>query len=298
MLVERLLGNLGVTVDPFATCGVAPHWSLRLPALDWVTLHFVLQGTGMVTWATGTAAVARHGLVVVPPGQPHGLTCGTPVRASAAAGDGPSTGSLAAHFAGAPNAAQLLVACGRIRATYALGLGLFDHLPQPLVVDFSDTEQIPGIFAALLGEQQRGEAGRDAMMAALMSQCLVLVFRRLCSHPDCPLPWLQALADPRLARALDAMLTAPQRHHSLESLARTAGMSRSAFARHFQEVMGHPPMDYLRSVRLREAAGLLQRSELSVDAVAAKVGFASRSHFSRAFRNHFGSRPTAYRNNT
>lgn len=298
MLVERLLGNLGVTVDPFATCGVAPHWSLRLPALDWVTLHFVLQGTGTVTWPTGAAPVATHGLVVVPPGRPHGLTCGTPVRASATADAGPPTGSLAAHFAGAPAAARLLVACGRIRAIYASGLGLFDHLPDPLVIDFSDTDQVPVIFAALLGEQQHDEAGREAMMAALMNQCLVFVFRRLCSHPDCRLPWLRALADPRLARAVDAMLASPQLQHSLESLAHTAGMSRSAFARRFQEEVGHPPMDYLRGVRLRQAATLLHRSELSVDAVAAKVGFASRSHFSRAFRDQFGCPPTAYRNNT
>jgi transcriptional regulator GlxA family with amidase domain len=54
-------------------------------------------------------------------------------------------------------------------------------------------------------------------------------------------------------------------------------------------------MDYLRDVRLRRAAQLLCRGDLSVDEVASKVGFSSRSHFSHTFREHFGASPLAFR---
>ena len=54
-------------------------------------------------------------------------------------------------------------------------------------------------------------------------------------------------------------------------------------------------MDYLRDVRLRRAAQLLCRDDLSVDEVASKVGFSSRSHFSHTFRDHFGASPLAFR---
>ena len=54
-------------------------------------------------------------------------------------------------------------------------------------------------------------------------------------------------------------------------------------------------MDYLRDVRLRRAAQLLCRDDLSVDEVASKVGFSSRSHFSHTFRDHFGTSPLAFR---
>jgi transcriptional regulator GlxA family with amidase domain len=54
-------------------------------------------------------------------------------------------------------------------------------------------------------------------------------------------------------------------------------------------------MDYLRDVRLRRAAQLLCRDDLSVDEVATKVGFSSRSHFSHTFRDHFGPSPLAFR---
>ena len=109
------------------------------------------------------------------------------------------------------------------------------------------------------------------------------------------LPWLSALEDPQLASIIDAMLEHPEEHHTVESLASIAHMSRSAFARRFTECFSRPPMDYLRDVRRRRAAQLLCRDDLSVDEVASKVGFSSRSHFSHTFRDHFGASPLAFR---
>jgi len=133
------------------------------------------------------------------------------------------------------------------------------------------------------------------MMATLMQQCLIELFRRLCERADCRLPWLTALADSRLARALEAIHAAPARPHSLESLAAEAAMSRSAFTARFRTLFGQTPMNYVRDVRLREAARLLRRPELSVDAAASLAGFASRSHFTQAFRRLFKTSPGQYR---
>jgi len=54
-------------------------------------------------------------------------------------------------------------------------------------------------------------------------------------------------------------------------------------------------MDYLRDIRLRRAAELLRQGGMSIDSIASKVGFASRSYFSRAFHEQFGCSPTDYR---
>jgi transcriptional regulator GlxA family with amidase domain len=165
----------------------------------------------------------------------------------------------------------------------------------PLVVDFSDTPHMRAVFDALLAEQQSGAPGRAQMVSALMRQCLVEFFRRICARDDCNVPWLNALEDERMARALRVILSAPHRGHSLESLAREAAMSRSAFAARFRASFDRTPMEYVREVRLREAAQMLRSSELPIDVVAGRAGFASRSHFSRAFRDLFGRSPSAYR---
>ena len=134
------------------------------------------------------------------------------------------------------------------------------------------------------------------MTSTLMQECLIRVFRTLCLHDECSVSWLSALDDPELAPVLELMLARPADPHSVESLARKSFMSRSAFARRFKEGLGQPPLEYLRGVRLRHAAQLLRKSPpLPVPVVAERSGFASRSQFSRAFKNHFGRTPSDFR---
>jgi len=190
---------------------------------------------------------------------------------------------------------KLTVACGRIQVTYAGGPGLFDNLKQAIVLDFSDSLRMRGIFEDLIKEYQRSGPASAAMMTALMNQCLIQVLRRVSRQADESLTWLSALDDPRLARVVETILNHPERQHTLDLLADVAHMSRSSFADHFKQYFGRTPMDYVRDVRLRRAAQLLQVSQLSVDGIASKVGFASRSHSSHAFKKQFGCSPMVFR---
>lgn len=297
MLLERLFDNLALTAEAFATCTVAPGWRLRLPPLDWVTVHFVVQGSGRLRDSQGTVhALPRDALAIVPAHLAHALECGPSVEHEAAPADASPNGTPPGLVAGPQGDGDLVAICGRVQATYGEGLALFAHLPEVLILEFARDEEMRGTFAALLREHRVGGTGSRAMMSALMNQCLVRVFRRLCGHPDCRLPWLLALEDPTLARALDAILTHPERRHTVESLARLAALSRSAFAKRFHDSFGRTPMDYVREVRLRRGAQLLTRNrQLSLDAIAHRVGFSSRSQFSHAFRGLFGCSPTAFR---
>ncbi len=297
MLLERLLENLAIEVKAFATCGVAPGWRLRLPALEWVTLHFVVQGNGAVQDAAGTVyPLPRYSLAVIPPRLLHAIECGPPVVNEAGLEDGaPTELGLAEFVAGSAGELEFIVACGQIEVTYGGGLGLFDLLREVLVVDFADLAQMRATFDAVLVERRSGGSATAVMMSALMTQCLVLLFRRLTDHPDCKLPWLAALDDPSLARSLEAILDHPEAQHTVESLAVLAWMSRSVFAQRFLHSFGRTPLNYVRDVRLRKAAKLLRSTDMSVDAIASKVGFHSRSHFSHAFHQLFACAPSKFR---
>jgi transcriptional regulator GlxA family with amidase domain len=94
---------------------------------------------------------------------------------------------------------------------------------------------------------------------------------------------------------MEKVLAEPGLPHSLESLAEISGMSRSSFAERFAVSTGRTPMEFVREVRIRQGGKLLLTTELSVDSVADRVGFASRSHFSRAFREYFSRTPSEFR---
>ncbi|MEA3273741.1 MAG: AraC family transcriptional regulator [Pseudomonadota bacterium] len=296
MLLEKLFDNLALKVDPFATCRLADGWRLRLPCRDWVTIHYILLGNGELKLGSGQVlALPCNSLAVMPPGLTHAIQCGSVRNETGVEGQGDPAAPLCELVAGPLDELSLTVACGRIQVSYAGCLGLFDHLKEAVVLDFGDSPQMRGIFQALIDEYQRSGVASAAMMTALMNQCLIHVLRRVSQQGDGALPWLSALDDARLSRVIETILNRPEQPYTLESLARVAHMSRSTFARHFEQCFGRTPMDYLRDVRLRRAAQLLQIGGLSVDSIAGKVGYASRSHFSHAFSEQFGCSPIDFR---
>ncbi len=294
MLLDALLADLAVNVEPFALCQLSPGWRLRLPERADATVHFVLEGRGAVRTPSGSQPVGPYWLVVVPPGTRHHLEAGVDPRRERRL-EPRRDGSAPFHVvAGSEDDAALRVACGAVRVRYGISLGLFDHLREALAVDLAPFPDARRAIEGILAEQAR--PGGSALAAALMTQCLVYLLRSVCGGPQCSLPWLSALEDPRLARAVDRILAHPEAHHSVESLAASAAMSRSAFAEAFAGAFGRTPMALVHHVRMQRAFRLLSRERsLSVDEVAERVGYSSRSHFSRAFKRHHGMSPAACR---
>ena len=66
----------------------------------------------------------------------------------------------------------------------------------------------------------------------------------------------------------------------------------------FVKILGRPPMEVLRELRMKQAADYVQNQELSVEEVASRVGYASRSSFIRAFRRVHGVDPSKFRTQT
>jgi AraC-like DNA-binding protein len=296
MLLEKVFDNLAMKVEPFATCRLADGWRMRLPVHEWVTLHYALSGDGELKLDSGEVLpLPCHSLVVMPPNLGHAVQCGTVTEEIDYEGQDNADEPICELVAGSPEQIALTIVCGCIQACYAGSVGLFDRLNEPIIVDFGGNEHIRGIFEALSEECERSSPASAAMMAALMSQCLIEVLREVEQQSGGSLPWLSALDDPRLSKVVETILDHPEKSYTLESLADIAAMSRATFVRHFEKSFDRTPMDYVRDVRLRRAAQLLQTSSMPVDNVAARVGYASRSHFSRAFNDQYGVSPVDFR---
>jgi AraC-like DNA-binding protein len=293
MFLDKLLSNLDIHVEQFALCEVTPGKRIHVPNSPRVMLHFILAKTGFVRSSSGEAySLKPCSLSIVPKGVDHSLEpSGEIVEECHIDQHSSSTGGRDLK-----GSVELIVACGLVRVRYGAALGLFDNLGEILVEDLSDIPKVRAAFDEILSEQSNEAPGSDAMKAALMSQCMVHLFRRLCDNGTCSLPWLSALQDSGLGRALDRILQSPGDMHTVESLADAASMSRSTFAETFAAAFGTPPMSMVRKIRMERAWKLLeQRQGMSVEAVARRVGFSSRSHFSRAFKKHFGVSPLSLR---
>lgn len=294
-MLERVLDNLGVEVQPFAICEISTGWSLRLDGCPWITFHYVVRGEGVLRTPDGENHLDQYSLALVPPGIPHSLDGADKPSHEQYGQTGIRADDQIEFVAGPEGDRELFIVCGKLQATYGGGVGLFDLLHRPLLADFGDTPEMTSIFDRLLAEQREPSLGGTAMCQALMNQCLVMVFRRLQNDPDTDLAWLHALDDERMMPVVDHVLSHPEATHTVESLADRANMSRSSFHAAFTAIFGRSPAKFVREVRLREAARLLGSNHLSIDEVGRRVGFASRSQFSKAFRGVYGRPPGKFR---
>jgi len=173
--------------------------------------------------------------------------------------------------------------------------GPLKSLTRPVVEDLSDYPVVAAAFATLLEEVRTPREGTRAMMSALMKSCLVVLLRRHIERSRLAGDAPAVFHDPRLSRAITSILNLPAASHSLASLAKEAGMSRSAFAREFKAAINMTPMEFVAHVRLDLAHRFLETTGMGIEGIATAVGFSSRSHFSHLFREHYGTDPSTFR---
>ncbi len=87
----------------------------------------------------------------------------------------------------------------------------------------------------------------------------------------------------------------PQGDYGVAQLADVAGLSPRTFQRRFGSATGLSPAAYLRSLRIEKARGLLERTRLSVNEIAWRVGYRDATAFGRVFHAATGLTPSEYR---
>lgn len=105
----------------------------------------------------------------------------------------------------------------------------------------------------------------------------------------------QARSGSRLSQLMDEVRESLHEPHSLESLARTANMSRRTLTRQFKALTGTSVNEWLLVERVRYAQRLLERGTFGIESVAEQAGFGSVESFRLQFRKRVGVSPSAWR---
>ena len=98
----------------------------------------------------------------------------------------------------------------------------------------------------------------------------------------------------RIMDVINANISSPD--FSVEKLAAEVGLSRVHLHRKLKELTDLSARDFIKSLRMKQAARLLREKKLSVAEVAYATGFANPSHFSSAFKEIYGMTPSRYSN--
>ena len=133
------------------------------------------------------------------------------------------------------------------------------------------------------------------VVSRLVDVLFVQALRTFILSTDCKESGLRALGDAAIGKALQLVHERPAEAWTVEGLAHAVGLSRSAFAARFAELVREPPLEYIARWRMTKAAELLRESDLPLLSVAERAGYHSEAAFSRAFKRHEGTAPGTYR---
>lgn len=166
---------------------------------------------------------------------------------------------------------------------------------EPVRLD-EDPQWWQAAIGHLVSEASKPGAGNRAVLARLSELLFMEVVRWQLTHvSEGHGGWLAGLNDAQVGRALTLLHAEPARAWTVEDLAQQAGLSRSALAKRFVELVGDTPMQYLAEWRMHLARRLLRESNLGMAELAVRVGYESEAAFSRAFRRLVGAPPAAWR---
>lgn len=243
--------------------------AIRLETGD---LAVLLQGQDHIL-SSAPSGPARHiSRFQAPPG-PDGLPC------LQNAAQGPATRLLCGTLSFDPGAAPFIAR----------------HLPGVLHAASGNTAPWLDTSLRMLAEDVQGQDGGGQVIAGRLAEVLFIQVLRRMAAQDSPPPWLQALSDPQIGRALALVHQAPQTAWTAQTLAAKAGLSRSLFFQRFQSLLGETPAAYLTRWRMTVACGALRDPDAGLFEVAQAVGYASEAAFSRAFKREMGQPPSQWR---
>ena len=278
---------------------MAPPWGLDIPAVSNGPLHMVLDGKCLFRHADVELELSAGDAVVLPHGARHVF-----VDANETVPEpGPQVMDRlmkSGETVATPGSTRML--CGHFEWDGTLDHPLFGELPEVIVVRdmfARDGAELFKTVISLITQEQTGEAPGAAAIADRMGEVMfVSLLRAWVAEQEPKTGILATMLDVRLSRAVDHI------HHNhggsveINDLARVAGMSRTAFAVRFHEVMGMPPASYVTEWRMLQARRLLGRTEVAMPEIVDRVGYGSDASFIRAFKRRFGETPARFRRNT
>ncbi len=287
---------LGVTISA-ADC--SPYLG---EVSDIIPYHFVIDGTLRVKTGTEPPNELGPGEVVLFPRNDSHLLGGD-LNLSPVSGDDvvrpPSTeGGLSTIRMGG-NGDRTTIVCGFLGGDALESNPLINTLPPMLHMDVgkgNSGDWIRGTFSYAADEIASGRMGSETVLAKISEILFVEAIRHYSENlPEGEIGWLAALKDPQLSKGLALMHSKLNFPWTVDDLGREVGLSRSALADRFVQLIGIPPIQYLTNWRMQVAAQNLRNSIQSIQQIAEQVGYDSEAAFSRAFKRVMKVPPATWR---
>ena len=147
------------------------------------------------------------------------------------------------------------------------------------------------IFKEMINELQTCKTGFEELLSMYLRQIFLLVQRTRQEQKPTVSTYIQEEME-YARRYFNEHYNEPI---SIRDYAESRNMSVCYFQRNFKQIVNHTPMQYLLTIRVNNAASLLETTDYSMAEISAIVGYEDPLYFSRLFRKIKGMSPSGYR---
>lgn len=300
-VLTDVLQTVRVNAACYGRVELKAPWGVLVPSGEHALFHVVIEGSCWLEVAGEEPMLLSAGdVVAVPQGSEHVLrddptTVPRPLQEMFDCRE-PLSGQL---LHAVPNEARSVLVSGCLRFEDRHNNPLLSVLPRVVLVQGEHGRAVRWLETTLqfiACEAASDRPGAATVMNRLADILFIQLVRAyLAGSSESERGWLRALSEPQVGTALGLIHQNPEQSWTVAVLASKVGMSRSAFASRFTQLVGEPPLHYVTRWRMQKAAGMLRAGHATLAEIAERVGYESEAAFSKAFKRWAGAAPGAYR---
>ncbi len=188
--------------------------------------------------------------------------------------------------------------CGVVRLEHPSAELIINSMPNMIYLESaksSFTSWMNHTVRLISMEAEQTQIGGETILTRLADILVIQALRHWINNDaNGKQGWLFALKDERIGKSLSLIHTNPGRQWTLESLGKEIGMSRTAFASKFTNLVGEPMLQYLTKWRMNLAVMRLRDGEKVTPELVEQLGYKSESAFRRTFKKVTGKNTSAF----
>lgn len=301
--MEHVLRQLRMSGVFYSNTAARGDWGMKMPVdPQCLSFHVVTEGScWLVSEGAPKMQLCEGDVALVQLGREHMLSA-TPTRSVASRVDLLPQKYLSDNYSivkvGDEGPSTRLL-CGMVSFDAPVVSAILGALP-PVVtargLNVESDSSVMKLVELLAEELSEDRLGSEAVAVRLADIIVAQIIRVWFYAESAFEPGLLAgLADPCIAKVLQALHDEPAKPWTIVEMAKTCAMSRTAFMDRFRRVVGVGPATYLKNWRMELAKTRLLETEEPISVVGSSLSYSSESAFSRAFARHVGTSPSAFR---
>jgi len=279
------------------------NWGVSLPSMPGTSIfHIITAGSCLIEYGKQVIELKVGDFVFIPKGQGHIFRSGPKAKVSdllSLPRNQISQNYETMTLGDEEGKEKTTMLCGVVRLEHPSAELIINAMPDMIYLESSKssfTSWMNHTVRLISVEAEQTQIGGETILTRLADILVIQALRYWINNDaNAKKGWLFALKDERIGKSLSLIHTNPGKQWTLEILGKETGMSRTAFATKFTELVGEPMLQYLTKWRMNLAVMRLKDGEKVTPELVEQLGYKSESAFRRTFKKVIGKNTSEFK---